>query len=244
MARLTIRLLGPVQIALDGEPVSRFESEKARALLVYLATEPGRPHRREALAEMFWPNRAEGAARANLRHTLACLRRLIGDHAACPSFLLPARRTIQFNEASDAWIDIAIFSALLGRQSVSTAADSQAVQQLEQAVQLWRGPFLEDVSLADSAAFEEWRILRQEHFQRLILDALSRLAASYEQRGDYEQALACARQGRALEPWDEMAQQQVMRLLALVGRRSEALGQYETFWQARGGSNGILWRKY
>jgi adenylate cyclase len=223
MAHLTIRLLGPVQIALSGEPVIHFESEKARALLAYLAAEPDRPHRREALAEMFWPDRPEGAARANLRHTLACLRRLIGDHIASPPFLLPTRHTLQFDEASDAWVDVAAFSALLpGRQT-------ETVQQLEDAVRLFRGPFLEDVSLADSAAFEEWQVLRREHFLRLMLDALWRLAESYERRGEYERALAHARRELELEPWDEVAQQQVMRLLALSGRRTEALAQYETF---------------
>jgi hypothetical protein len=71
MARLTIRLLGPVQIVLGGKSVTGFDSEKARALLVYLAAEAGRPHRREVLAEMLWPDRPEGAARTNLRHALA-----------------------------------------------------------------------------------------------------------------------------------------------------------------------------
>jgi DNA-binding SARP family transcriptional activator len=230
MAHLTIRLLGPVQIALEGNPVTRFESEKARALLVYLAAHPDRPHRREVLAEMLWPERPEGAARANLRHTLCRLRRLIGDPAARLPFLLPTRHTLRFNEASDAWIDVGALSALLpARQAIGPSTAPRTIEQLEEAVQLYRGPFLEDLSLADSAAFEEWRVLQREHFHRLVLDALWRLAGRYEQRGEYEQALACARRELALEPWDEVAQQQVMRLLALTGRRAEALAHYEAF---------------
>jgi adenylate cyclase len=228
MAHLTIRLLGPVQIALDGEPVTGFESEKARALLAYLAAEPDRPHRREVLAEMLWPGRPEGAARANLRHTLAHLRQVIGDRAASPPFLLPDRAAIRFNTSSDAWIDVAVLSALLSTQPPATLpADRQTVQQFEDAVRLYRGPFLEDLSLPDSAAFEEWRVLRREQFNRLVLDALSRLADSYERRGEYEQALAHARRRVELEPWDEAAHQQVMRLLALTGQRTAALAQYE-----------------
>ena len=38
MTRLSIRLLGPMQVTLDGQVVTRFETEKARALLAYLAT--------------------------------------------------------------------------------------------------------------------------------------------------------------------------------------------------------------
>jgi len=229
MARLIIRLLGPVQVTLDGQPVTRFESEKSRALLAYLAAKPERPHQREALAEMLWPGRPEGAARANLRHTLAHLRQVIGDEVADPPFLLPTRHTIQFNEASDARIDVVAFSALVPAQPPThVPTDHQGLSQLEDAVQLYRGPFLEDLSLADSAAFEEWRVLGRERFSRLAIDALVRLADGYERLGEVERALAYARRGLVLEPWDEMVHQQVMRLLARSGRRAEALAQFDT----------------
>ena len=50
MARLSLSVLGPFQAALDGEPITDFESDKVRALLAYLAVESERPHRRETLA--------------------------------------------------------------------------------------------------------------------------------------------------------------------------------------------------
>ncbi|MGD9146963.1 MAG: alpha/beta hydrolase, partial [Anaerolineae bacterium] len=59
MARLSICLLGPLQVTLDGKPVTSFESDKVRALLAYLAVEVGQPHRREKLAGLLWPDRPE-----------------------------------------------------------------------------------------------------------------------------------------------------------------------------------------
>ena len=50
MAHLSLSLLGPFQVALAGESVTSFESNKVRALLVYLAVESARPHPREV-----WP---------------------------------------------------------------------------------------------------------------------------------------------------------------------------------------------
>jgi len=50
MARLTIHLLGAFHAAVDGVPVSGFESEKVRALLAYLAVDSDRDHRRERSA--------------------------------------------------------------------------------------------------------------------------------------------------------------------------------------------------
>ena len=55
MARLTLSLMGPLEVRQDGEPLTSFASNKVRALLAYLAVEAGRPHRREVLA-VVWPD--------------------------------------------------------------------------------------------------------------------------------------------------------------------------------------------
>ena len=63
MAHLSLSLLGPLRVTLAGEPVSGFESDKARALLAYLAAEADRPHRRSSLVGLFWPDWPDRAAR-------------------------------------------------------------------------------------------------------------------------------------------------------------------------------------
>ena len=224
MTRLAIRLLGPFKVTLDGEPITQFETLKTRALLAYLAAEAGRPHRREVLAEMLWPDRAEGAARANLRHTLRSLRLAIGDYDAKSSFLITTRETIALNPDVDTWVDVRDFA---GSLSGLDRMENPGPEALEKALACCWEPFLEDLSVPDSALFEEWRILTREQLQRQALDLLSRLVTGYERQAEYERALAHAWKKVDLEPWDETARRQVMRLLARCGRRAEALGQYE-----------------
>ena len=79
MARLEIHLLGSFRVTLNGEPVTAFESDKVRALLAYLAVESDRPHRRERLVGLPWPNWPERSARQNLSQALYNLRAAIGD---------------------------------------------------------------------------------------------------------------------------------------------------------------------
>jgi predicted ATPase len=98
----------------------------------------------------------------------------------------------------------------------------------EEAVSLYQGDFLEGFSLPDSAAFEEWALLTREQLRRQVMDALHRLAEVYGERGEHERALQYAWRQTELDPWREEAHQQVMRLLALSGRRSAALVQYQT----------------
>jgi predicted ATPase len=129
-------------------------------------------------------------------------------------------QTIQFNGQSDYWLDADVFEALAG-------AVPRTSERLEQAVSLVRGPFLEGFSLADAAPFEEWQLLRQERLGRQVVEVYRDLAAIYEGQGAHEQALAHARRRVELEPWQEEGHRQLMRLLVITGRRSEALTQYE-----------------
>ena len=145
MAGLSITLLGPFQVAHDGRPLIGFESNKVRALLAYLATEQQRPHARETLAGLLWPDYPQRSALNNLRSALANLRQTIGDRDAQPPYLLISRETLQFNQASNHTLDIAHF-AELPRQS-----PQQFPEQLEQAVAAYSGRFLDGFSLADSA---------------------------------------------------------------------------------------------
>jgi DNA-binding SARP family transcriptional activator len=113
LVRLEIRLLGPFQVTLDRQPITTFESNKVRALLAYLAVEARRPHRRESLAGLLWPDWPDQSAMRNLRYALADLRKNIADRDAQPSFLLISRDTIQFNRGSDAWVDVTAFEEQL-----------------------------------------------------------------------------------------------------------------------------------
>jgi DNA-binding SARP family transcriptional activator len=60
---------------------------------------------------------------------------------------------------------------------------------LQEAVELYRGEFLEGFSIHDSADFEEWLLLKRQWLPRHIVDALRDLIVAYEGQGAYEEAL-------------------------------------------------------
>jgi DNA-binding SARP family transcriptional activator/predicted ATPase len=231
MARLTIRLLGPFHVTLDGKPITNFESNKVRALLACLAMEPHYPHSREMLAGLLWPDQPEQTARHNLRQALSNLRQALGDRDADPPFLHITRGTVQFNLHSDHQLDVSQFEALVAASEAHAHAHLETckpcIRQLEEAVKLYRGEFLEGLFVGDSVSFEEWALLRRERLHRLALDKLYHLAHHYERQRKYDRARRYARRQVELEPWREEAHQQLMRLLARSGQRSTALAQYE-----------------
>jgi predicted ATPase/DNA-binding SARP family transcriptional activator len=223
MTRLSIRMLGQLQVTVDGNSVTSFESDKVRALLVYITVEAERLHRREALASLLWPERPEGSALNNLRGALSNLRKTIQDHSAEPQFLNTTRQTIQFNAESDHWFDVSKLSSLKGQDALSTSPTSV----LEEAASCYQGSFLEGFTVRDSAAFEEWAMFKREELSRLISRILQELVARHERGGDLELALSYAWRWVELDSLDETAHRQVMRLLASSGQRSNAIAQYE-----------------
>ena len=227
MAHLEIKLLGPFQVLINGESATGFDSDKVRALLAYLAVEADRPVRREKLAGLLWPDFGESAARTNLRQALANLRRVLRDQEAEQPFLLPTHQTIHFNKHSNHTLDVSSFTAL----ATGELERSPGIEDLEKAVSLYRGEFLQGFSLPDAATFEEWALVTRESLQRMAMRVLHRSAGFYEEQAAYEQALHFAYRQLELGPYQEDAHQQVMRLLAQAGQRNEALSHYEAYRQ-------------
>ena len=70
-----------------------------------------RPHRRESLAGLLWPDYPERSARTNLSNALSNLRTALGDREANVPFFHVSRETIQFNVQSDCWVDQKTFQS-------------------------------------------------------------------------------------------------------------------------------------
>jgi eukaryotic-like serine/threonine-protein kinase len=231
MARLSISLLGLLQATLDGAMLTNFVYDKVWALLVYLAVEAHQPHRRVALASLFWTDFSEERARSNLRQTLTTLRHLLNDRQTTAPFLLATRQTIQFDPNSSYSLDITEFLALLKNvpldPQVASELKGEAVAQLEQAIALYHGEFLAEVKTFDSEAFEEWIVLTRERFHGLAVGACTSLAIYYNYHRNWQQLQRYAQRLLKLEPWNEFAHQCLMQVFTYCGQRSSAVQQYK-----------------
>jgi predicted ATPase/DNA-binding SARP family transcriptional activator len=210
--QLKIHTLGNLSVQLGGQPITGFESRKVPALLVYLASHP-RPHPREVLAEMLWENRAQSQSLANLRVILTSLRQKLG-----PYFTI-TRETVELNPDCAWWLDTAEFERCLSEPHQTPA-------QLEMALALYRGDFL-DGFYVDSDAFDDWIRIERERLRFLAIDALDRLAQLHRTDGDFAAALNWTTRLLQMDSLREASHRQMMQLLALSGQREAALAQYE-----------------
>ncbi len=189
-------------------------SIKALALVSYLAVTQ-QAHSREELAGLLWSDLDEGRARRNLRVELAKVKPVLG------AYLDIQRRSVAFDRDSVFESDVAEFESLLNRPEPT-------IEQMETAVSLYNGDFLEDFSARGAALFEEWVLVQRERLRQMVMDALFKLAQLHTQIGEHERGITAVRRLLTLEPWLEEAHRQLMLLLAKSGQRAAALAQYDT----------------
>ena len=231
MAHLQITLLSSYTVTLDDLPLTTFPTDKVRVLLAYLAVESDRAHRRETLTTLLWPASSGIAARRSLRQALYRLRHTLGDHQAALPHLLVSTKEVQFNPASDHWLDVVEFEAHIAAsrahhpRGMNLCPD--CVARLTAAVALYRGDFLSGFSLSDCPRFDWWQRSTEEACHRQAMEALTWLTDHYEAHGEYALLDHCTRREIELEPWRESAHRRLMRALALMGKRDQALHQYE-----------------
>lgn len=228
MPRLVITLLGNSQASLQGQPVLRLESGKTGALLAYLATEAGRAHSRQTLVELFWPERSNTQALNSLRYALANLRTTLQDHQTSQPVLLVARSQVQFNPQADVWVDVLNFQERAGAFEAAVGQGlTPSLADLQTALALYQGSFLQGASLDNSLSFESWALRKREQLERLRLRLLYFLGAGLEANGSFTQAEEAYRRILDAQPWDENTHQRLMYLLASTGQYAAAMTQYE-----------------
>ena len=203
-----LTLLGKPTLSIQGTAITRFRSQKSLVLLAYLI-ERERPLRRVELAELFWPH---------LPKPLIELRRTLHDlnqHAA--SMLTADRTTVAFTVGT-VKIDLQHF-----QQYLATGTEEALLAALD----LYRGDFLETVTVDDSENLTRWLESMRERWREAYIQVLQSLIARTQTRRDFEASIRFARRLVEFAPWREENQRLLIDLLSQSGQPDAALRQYE-----------------
>lgn len=209
-------------------------NRKAIGLLAYLLVESDHAHGRDYLLGLLWPDLPTAAAQNNLRVTWAQLQKALATSDADEQPpLIGDRLTLRFNPLSDHELDVARFRALIEacrRHPHPNPYDCpECVARLAEALDLARGEFLEEFSLPNCLQFDEWLLMQRQQFHAQVTAALEELAAFHEYAGQLAAAERATRRLLIVDPLNEAAARQLMRVLARADQRSAALDAYETY---------------
>jgi len=187
-------------------------------LLGYLWIHRSRSHPRERLAGLFWPEMEETQARLNLRQALHHLRSALEpDQAERGTILQINPSSVQLVEDGPLWVDIAQFQEHLGDAEETSA--ERRIRFLEQAIDLYRGEFLE-------GCYDDWCLEERERLRDQLTHALEGLTVAVASRGDHRKAIDYAKRILHHHPLREDVHRQLMQLYRAVGDRSSALQQF------------------
>src|SRR5438445_5905933 len=233
MGLLRLAVLGPPEVLHNGSRLS-FALRKAQALLLYLAVEGGM-HPRSKLAALLWPDSEPADARKTLRNAITLLRSLLADAgtSAAPSHLLAEQDLLGLNPQAPLELDLDVVQqAYTAAQRFSTPPSepqrATQVAQVQQALDLVRGPFLDGFWLREETGFDQWVEQHRQQWQVRLQLLCERLSAWQEESGELEPARATLTRWLALDPLAEEASRRLMRVHLGLGDASAALQVYAT----------------
>jgi DNA-binding SARP family transcriptional activator len=224
MSDIEIRLFGGFDIRCRDAAVRRFESQKARGLLAYLALHRDQALSREHVSTLLWSDKDDAAARRNLRQVLYSLRTVFAEAGLNADLLVGDSKEIKLHPEIEVWVDVVDFEKAIQRGLDGAEPDSQ---QLGRAARLYVGDFLSGFFVRDCPQFEEWLITTQEQLRESALASFHTLVGACLRRGESRMGIHYARRLLAIDPLSERAHRQLMRLYALSSRRTRALAQFE-----------------
>ncbi len=223
---LTVRTLGDVAIELNGKRLSGFASRKAEALFIYLAcSSNATPIPRDVLATLLWSDNTSSRALANLSVMLSSLRKQLGD------YIETTRHTVAFVPQENSFIDAVAFqqavdNAALQERKVGKLTRSVAAQ-FASGLAHYQGDFLLGFSVRRAPEFESWVLLEQERLRQSALSVIETLITYHAQRSQLKEAIDYAQRLVQTDSLNEVAQRQLISLLAQDGQQAAALAQHE-----------------
>jgi DNA-binding SARP family transcriptional activator len=205
------RLLGPLEVRVDGRPLD-LPRGKPRALLARMLLDAGRVVAVETLVESIW-ERPPPSAHKVLQAYVSQLRKALGApriETRPPGYLLRASRDEH---------DLGRFERL-AEAARATGDPARRAQLLGDALALWRGPGLVEFRLEPFARAAVRRLAE------LRLGALEARIEAELELGRHERLVAELEALVAQEPLREQLRRQLMVALYRSGRQAEALECY------------------
>ncbi|MEV5431600.1 AfsR/SARP family transcriptional regulator [Streptomyces sp. NPDC052701] len=223
-ARARIGLLGPMRLHAEDAEKQVSVAPKIRTVLAMLGMHPDQVVPVSTLTRELWPEQPPVTALRtlqtyifNIRKALAGITELTAEDVA--DQLLVTQDNGYRLHSSDLRLDWLDFMQLAdqGRHALADGDSHTGIQELEQALGMWRGSVLTDVPAG--AVLEARRLMLEES----RLDTIEALIDARIEAGLHQQVIAELASLTSEHPYHEGLHAQYMRALALNGRRAAAL---------------------
>jgi DNA-binding SARP family transcriptional activator/tetratricopeptide (TPR) repeat protein len=203
---LRLKVLGGLSIHREGKALSGALAQPRRlAVLALLARAGPSGAPRDRIIAALWPDIEEERARHTFSQTIYAIRREVGDDG-----VIEGMRELRLNTELLS-IDVMDFQSAL------------AERDLQRAVDVYAGPFLDGFHLPGADDFERWVERERTSLDRSYTDLLEQLARDSTAREDHTSAVHWWRVRAAHDPLEARVALALMRALDAAGDRLGAI---------------------
>ncbi len=216
---LQLYVLGPFEIRVEGQPLPKRRKTPRRLieLLQAIVASGGAAVPVSYLIDQLWPDSDGDRAIATFSKTLKRLRKYLAvegvvhlDHGTVT--LDPTR----------CWVDMCAFEQAVARSDNGRANIRMRgeLRELQEALMLYRGPFLPEQRL------KPWAVVTRERVRERFVTAVARLSDYQQRLGRFEQAIQWLNRGLQQDPHATPLYEPLIAFLSITGRRTEAAVVY------------------
>jgi DNA-binding SARP family transcriptional activator len=217
-------VLGDMHIEYAARPREKaYLPRSIQALLGYLLINRNRYLDREVLADRLWGHLDAERARQRLNTTIWRLRSLIdvANNSRQANCLQSKNGALRFNPECHYWLDIEVLERAINSTSKKRLdqLSSHEVNELDAALELYRGDFLETIG-------NSWAVAEREHIRAMYIDGLALLAQYRVREKDFVAAITLGNRAVRLEPLREDIHRTVIEAYGRSGRTGQALRHF------------------
>lgn len=209
---LEVRAFGSGHVLLDGKPIENWDGVLPRTLFFFLIDRG--MVTRDVIFETFWPHMNVREATNVFHVTKRKISEVLGMDLTVYSagfYRISPNITLSY--------DVIRYTGLV-QESVVASSREKEIAYLEQAVDLYRGPYLNGTN-------SDWISGRREELSQLSGDALAMLAEAKRAMGETDRALGLFMQASTTNVTREDIVSHIMRIYIEKGMGCDALTVYE-----------------
>lgn len=219
---LTITCFGSFTVRRQQQVVTLCQNRNGQAIFRYLIAQPGYRATTDMLMDALWPDEEPETARRRLQVAISALRRSLNAGYTCDpggGYILCKNRLYLLHPSVQLLTDMDAF--IRHYETGRRLRGAEMAHHYELACQLYSGPFLpEDM-------YAHWSQRHREQLSQMYLSMCTVLAEQALQHNLYENTIQWSQKLLAENSCDESAYRLLMLAYSRLGRRDEALRQYQ-----------------